>query len=53
MKIPLIDFMSIMGTGTIKGKSVFKSRNGTDSHPSGYAQMLMGKIFANRILLNA
>lgn len=51
-KLPLIDLYAKMNI-TPKGNDIFRSIGGTDPHPSGYAQMLMGRIFANELLLIA
>lgn len=49
-RLPLIDLFSVMNI-TPMGKQVFCSLGGADNHPSGYAQVLMGRIFANELLL--
>lgn len=49
MPLPLIDLYTEQ-IGTKFRNYYFKSKAGTDSHPTGYAQMLMGQILANKIL---
>ena len=48
--IPIIDLWGKM-QWTTPAKKILLSENGTDRHPSAFAQDKMGKIFANELLL--
>lgn len=48
--IPVVDLWGKM-QWTTPAKKILLSENGTDKHPSAFAQEKMGKIFANELLL--